>query len=58
MFQYDMTKHNSSPNIMDKWVLASLHALIKFVNEEMAGVFNFWRRRVQLRPITDGASYL
>lgn len=39
-FQYDMTKHNSSPNIMDKWVLASLHALIQFVNEEMAGVLN------------------
>jgi isoleucyl-tRNA synthetase len=37
-FQYDMRSHNDSHNIMDKWILAALHALIKYVNEEMAGV--------------------
>lgn len=37
-FQYDMRTHNDSDNIMDKWILAALHNLLKFVNDEMAGM--------------------
>ena len=37
-FSCDLREHNKSNNIMDRWILASIHSLLQFVKEEMAGM--------------------
>lgn len=36
-FMFDPTMESSNTNVMDKWILASVQSLLKFVNEEMSG---------------------
>ncbi|KNC76749.1 hypothetical protein SARC_10766, partial [Sphaeroforma arctica JP610] len=36
-YKFDFAAKNTSENVMDKWLLASMHKLIQEVNEEMAG---------------------
>ena len=37
-FEFDPKTEALSTNIMDKWILASCQSLLKFVNQEMAGM--------------------
>jgi isoleucyl-tRNA synthetase len=36
-FTYDAALSLTSTNIMDKWILASCHGLLKFIQQEMQG---------------------
>lgn len=38
-FMFDPTMESSNTNVMDKWILASVQSLLKFVNEEMSGEY-------------------
>ena len=40
-FVYDPEVGKKTTNLMDRWILASTNSLIKFVRQEMTGVFHF-----------------